>query len=187
MADIYHFTHRDNLASILDAGGIHCDSVMAGAGYANVGKQDIKARRAQRPVPVPPHGVVADYVPFYFAPRSPMLYAIYKRNVPGCSYEQTEVVYLVAEAEEVFRACPSCFTDRNAVLRHAQFYADIAALPDAVDWPLMREKYWKNTSKDLERMERRMAEFLVHRFMPWSQVKRLVVYDQKNLDYIINI
>lgn len=187
MADIYHFTHRENLASILDAGGIQCDAALADAGYANVGNQDIKARRARRDVPVPPHGVVADYVPFYFAPRSPMLYSIYKGNVPGCAYTQSEVVYLVAEAEEVFQTCRCCFSDRNAVLLHAQFYSDIGALPDAVDWPLMEAIYWRDTPDDTQRRERRMAEFLVHRFMPWSLVQRLVVYDSENLDYVVGV
>ena len=43
--------------------------------------------------------MLADYVPFYFAPRSPMLYAIYKCNVQDYTGSQEEIVYLVSTVE----------------------------------------------------------------------------------------
>ena len=48
----------------------------------------------------PPRLRRADYVPFYFGPKSPMLYAIKQGKVEG--YQgQREIVYLVAAAEEI--------------------------------------------------------------------------------------
>lgn len=184
MPDIYHFTHRDNLVSILQAGGLRCDSQMAGQAHAKVGNPDIKGRRARRVVPLAPGGMVADYVPFYFAPRSPMLYAIYMRNVPNCEYDQTEIVYLVTETGALFDSCACCFTDRNAVLSHARFEDNPGMLPGLIDWPLMAAQYWNNTPEDLERRERRMAEFLVHQFVPWALVRQVAVYDDVNLRYV---
>lgn len=181
---VYHFTHRDNLRSILRAGGLHCDARMAGRAYAQVGNPNIKGRRTRRTVPLAPGGMVADYVPFYFAPRSPMLYAIHMGNVPGCHHGQDEVVYLITDAGVLFNSCACCYTDRNAVLNHARFGSDPTKLPEFIDWPLMRARMWKNTADDLERIERRMAEFLVHRFVPWSLVRALAVYDDDNLDYV---
>ena len=43
-----------------------------------VGQPDIKLKRRHRVVPIDPGGVVADYVPFYFAARSPMLGSIHQ-------------------------------------------------------------------------------------------------------------
>lgn len=81
---IFHFTHIDNLASII-ATGLGCDSHACPS--VDVGNHDIKQRRAERKVPVPPGGVVADYVPFYFAPRSPMI----TQSLVGM-WRRTEVV-----------------------------------------------------------------------------------------------
>ena len=85
MTDIFHITHIRNLQNIINDGGLWCDRVVSQRNLAHVSiaHQHIKDRRAQKNVPIPPHGVVADYVPFYFAPRSPMLYSISRGNVEG--------------------------------------------------------------------------------------------------------
>ena len=80
---LYHFTHVSHLATIV-RDGLLCDA-QAHVGdrlRIEVGNREIKTQRRQRPVLCGPGGVVADYVPFYFAPRSPMLYAIKGGNVP---------------------------------------------------------------------------------------------------------
>ena len=49
-------------------------------------------------MPCGPGGTIHDYVAFYFAPRAPMLYAIYKGNVADYTEGQTPLVYLVGDA-----------------------------------------------------------------------------------------
>jgi len=181
---LYHFTHQTNLEAILTAGCLNCDSAMADHSRAVVGNCDIKARRKKCEVTVHPFGVVADYVPFYFAPRSPMLYLIHKGNVPGCKYGQEEVIYLCALAEEVAPECAYCYTDRNAAQSLASFSKDIKDIDQNVDMPLMEERYWHDTAEDLGRKDRRMAEFLVHQFFPWNLVKGIGVYGEANSRYV---
>jgi len=74
-----------------------------GQGLESVGiaYQHIKDRRARKRVPAGPGGTVADYVPFYFAPRSPMLYAITRGLVPGYDGGQSSVVHLVTSTDAV--------------------------------------------------------------------------------------
>lgn len=83
MTPIYHITHGRNLAAIIAAGGLWCDAQIAARGLTPLGiaHQHIKERRKQRIVPCAAGGTLADYVPFYFAPRSPMLYAIHSGYV----------------------------------------------------------------------------------------------------------
>jgi hypothetical protein len=184
MTRVYHFTHQGNLGSILKAGGLKCDADISPQRYSNSGNRDIKARRGYMPVSASPHGVVSDYVPFYFAPRSPMLYSIHAGNVPDCTHPQTEIIYLCADLEDIITDNQCCFTDRNAAKITARFYDDFTELNKIVDWPLMKETYWRNTPDDLERVERRMAEFLVHKFCPWDTIKGIGVFGKSSLSYV---
>ena len=170
---LFHFTHVSNLASIAQ-NGLRCDSEVehSGGPVTEVGNQDIKEWRRQRRVPIPPGGVVADYVPFYFAARSPMLYAIHRGNVPTYDGGQNEIVYLVANIHTLGQhGLQFVFTDRNAALGHVvEFGSDPAELDEFVDWKLMEARMWSNTAQDPDRRDRRMAELLVYRRVPWSAI-----------------
>lgn len=135
------------------------------------GNVGIKANRAKRAVPVPPGGVVADYVPFYFAPRSPMMYSIHMGNVPTYQDGIGRFVYLVTTVERLLSGGRSVvLSDRNAVLDYAEFWALDDGEPEAdfIDWPLMEQRMWNETREYPDRRERRMAECLVHQSVPFE-------------------
>src|ERR1700687_1641277 len=102
---IYHITHVDNLPQILADGGLLSDRTMANRGGPScpVGMSSIKQRRLTLPVTCHDGDFVGDYVPFYFCPRSVMLYLIYMRNHPDLAYRggQDPIVHLEANVEEV--------------------------------------------------------------------------------------
>lgn len=163
---IFHITHVDNLAAILAEGGLWCDREAAERGVAEVGiaHQHIKERRARRHVPISPGGTLDDYVPFYFAPRSPMLYSIHGGYVEGYSNGQRSVVHLVSSAEAVSASgAPFVFADGHAELDLSDFFDDLDDL-NKIDWKIMKAAYWADTNEDGDRKRRRQAEFLVHRF-----------------------
>jgi hypothetical protein len=83
---IYHITNLENLESIVSMGGLSCYNRLKAENidYQNIAYERIQDRRADTIVPCGPGGNLHDYVPFYFAPRSPMLYTIEKRNVQSC-------------------------------------------------------------------------------------------------------
>lgn len=122
-----------------------------------------------------PGGVVADYAPFYFAPRSPMLYRIYKGGVATYSGRQEQLAYLVTRVSRVQQLNLAwAATDRNAALTTAKYTDQAAALASHIDWEVMEALIWKNTPTDGSRRERRMAEFLVHQVLPWTAVVGIV-------------
>jgi hypothetical protein len=86
-------------------------------------------KREHAAVRVPPGGVVADYVPFYFGPKSPMLYAIKQGKVEG--YQgQKEIIYLVTTAEAVAAQNLSfMFTDGHGIISYVNHYNQLADLP----------------------------------------------------------
>jgi hypothetical protein len=82
---IYHITHVDNLASIVAAGCIESDGrrVGQGGGQTFIGMTEIKRRRLfDNEVQCHRGTKVGYYVPFYFCPRSIMLYILHMGNHP---------------------------------------------------------------------------------------------------------
>lgn len=152
---LYHFTNINNLQSII-AHGLICDSSLSSFSYTNSGDSTIKERRLTQPVPF--GGCVGDYVPFYFAPRSPMLYRQFKQG----NIVQENIIYLVTNSELLIsRGYTWCFSDRNAAKNAASFYNTTGELQECIDWDLMGATYWNNTDEFPDRQDRRMAEFLV--------------------------
>ena len=175
---VMHFTHVENLPGILTAGCLQADSLVdrSLALRVEAGDLAVKARRKERRVPVAPFGRVADYVPFYFAPRSPMLLTLARGNVPTYSGGQDPLVYLVAAAEAAAATGQQClFSDGNCASPLTRFFGDLALLGSVVDWELMTARMWANTPDDQDRMRRRMAELLVHQRLPVGCVSLIVV------------
>lgn len=188
---LYHFTHVDNLPTILHAGALLSDSVVTARGLLSneAGDPEIKARRRRQPVTCPPGGFVADYVPFYFAARSPMMYKLYMGGVPSFTGDHRDLVYFVSDVGRMVSAdVPFAISDRNAAKALADFTDDVSVLGDLatdsprsdfVDWPLMKARMWNNTPDDGERMERRMAEFLVGGEVPFDLVACVAAQSDK--------
>ncbi|HYO70732.1 MAG TPA: DUF4433 domain-containing protein [Archangium sp.] len=177
VTDIFHFTHIGNLPTILADGGLWSDSDCASRQktVARSGSTEIKQRRLAMPIEagVGRGGVVGDYVPFYYAPRSPMLYSISRGNVPGVQPDQDSLVYLVARAED-FTPPNFVVTDGNAAAGFTSHYGTHQDIATYVDWAVMRATYWNNTDEDGDRMRRRAAEFLVHQFVSWTAIRSVI-------------
>ena len=181
MTFIYHITHIHNLPLILNSGGLVAKHRLRQQqiNYINIAYEDIQDRRARTPVPCGAGGVLHDYVPFYFAPRSPMLYAIHNGRVTSYSQGQMPIIHLVAEAEAIeAENIAFAFTDGHAVMAYADFYDDLAALEFVIDWDLMESRYWFDTQEDPNRKCRRQAEFLVYQFCPWRLITKIGVIDR---------
>ncbi|MFN7018828.1 MAG: DUF4433 domain-containing protein [Fimbriimonadales bacterium] len=184
---IYHMTHIGNLESIIKASRLYSDAAASAYNPRSIAYLDLKKKRKEKTVPVPPNGVVADYVPFYFAPRSPMLYAIHKGCVRS-GLSQTEIVYLVTSVETIARAGKLfVFTDRHPISSFPRFSNDLNLLNQFVDWNVMRSEYWHDTPQYPNRQSRRQAEFLVHQAVEWSLIEQIGVYDQGRLQQVQQI
>jgi hypothetical protein len=185
---LFHFTHIDNLPSLLQAGALLSDTTVTAHGLLSneAGDPEIKQRRRERPVTCPPGGVVGDYVPFYFAARSPMMYKLWQGGVPTFTGDHRDLVYLVSRVELIVDSgLEFVISDRNAAKALADFTDDVTLLGDLtgttpqsefIDWPLMRARMWNNTAADGERMERRMAEFLVLDAVPFELLEVAAVH-----------
>jgi hypothetical protein len=175
---VTHFTHVTHLSTVVEQ-GLLSDAAAHDAGVLaiEVGDLGIKDRRRGREVPVPPGGTVADYVPFYFAPRSPMMFSISKGNVPSYQGSTARLIYLVTSLERLHGTGHDVvLSDRNAVYAYADFRVFDPADPiddDFIDWGLMGQRDWYNTDAEPQRKERRMAEALVHERVAWEVITQI--------------
>lgn len=167
---LYHLTHLQNLPNILQHQQLKCQNLLTSAGvqHVNIAHQEIKTRRAGLAVPIAPGGVLNDYVPFYFAPRSPMLYAIHCNNVNGYNEGQNPLIYLFATVETISKTHKLfVFTDGHPTISYSNFYNDPADLIH-IDWNIMKARYWHDTDQEPDRKRRRQAEFLVYQTVSWA-------------------
>ena len=177
MTNIYHITHIDNLQGMINEGGLQCDRVSSERGLCarSIAYQHIKERRAMRPVMVSMRGTLWDYVPFYFCPRSPMLYVNYRGNVPGYPDGQTPIVHIVSTAEDIRNfGIPFFFTGGHAEMVFSIQYDNLEQLGE-LDWEVINSKYWFDSIRDDDRKRRKQSEFLVFEFFPWDLISEIGV------------
>lgn len=170
---IYHFTHLRNLPGIIEE-GLWSDAACRREGLTQVeiGSAGIRERRLNLSVgDVGPGGCVGDYVPWYFGPRSPMMFTLSRNNY---EYQQgfDEVVYLVSSVRRIVSLGRAWIaSDRNAALTLAEFTDDEASLGSHISWDVIAARYWTDFP---DGADLRAAEFLVHEYVPWEAVRAIV-------------
>jgi hypothetical protein len=165
---IFRITHIANVPWILDH-GLHCrNSPERDLNHVDIGNPELIERRHRRPVPIPPGGVLSDYIPFYFTPHSPMLYNIKTGHSGIRQRPMSEIVILVSSLPALAaKNITFVFTDRHAYLQTAtqNFFSDLARL-DRIAWALLQNRDFKRDAYDPSKFERYQAEALVHRHLP---------------------
>ncbi|MGH8536065.1 MAG: type II toxin-antitoxin system toxin DNA ADP-ribosyl transferase DarT [Gammaproteobacteria bacterium] len=173
--DIYHITHVDNLVTREERLWSDAQRIARRLANTNVGYSHIKARRMRRPVTVAASGVLEDYVPFNFCPRSVMSYVV-SQGHENYREGQQPIIHLASSIQTISATGrPWLFTDRHADLGYANQF-DTRDNLDKVDWSVMPLRQWGG---DQEVKEKRQAEFLVHDWCPWSVIEIIGVIDQR--------
>jgi hypothetical protein len=183
---IYHITHVNNLSAIIADGGLLSDAVMIARGGSNVniGMNHIKKRRLTLPVSCHQGLNVGDCVPFYFCPRSIMLFKLHRPDGPEITYRdgQVPIVHLEADLGTVVAWANGhqhrwAFSLSNAGAFYTQFRNNLNDLHH-VDWDAVASDNFSAGSKTPsgnQVKEFKQAEFLLHNDFPWSLVQRIGV------------
>ena len=170
-------------------GHLWCDAIMVrndtDAGTV-IGLNGIKRRRLEElTLTSHPNLHVGDCVPFYFCPRSVMLYVIYKQNNPELVYQdgQTPIVHLEADLYETVAWAVAqkqrwAFTSSNAGSFHFDDYSDLALL-DKLDWDAIGANNWAM------RQHGKQAEFLVEHSFSWQLISRIGVHSGGVRDQVL--
>ncbi len=176
----YRITHINNLSLLLQNGIVNKHHSNANKNYIEIGNPEIIDVRSTTPVRIYNYGMIGDYVPFYFTPKSIMLYNIItgywhplvpKRN-------RSEILVIRCLIAELAMLPQWFFTDGQANKNFTKHFNDLALL-DVVDWKSIRESNFKNDVDDPDRARKYQAEFLVHGQVPLTSVESLNVYNNQ--------
>jgi len=178
---LYHIVHVDRLPSILQYNKLLCDAeiVKIPSSGTTIGLSNIKQRRlTELPLSSYPDLYVGSCVPFYFCPRSIMLYLIHKRN-KELDYHggQESIIHLVADLYETINWANTnnqrwAFTTSNAGSFYFSDYNDLKNLKK-INWEAVKTTSW-TACKD-----EKQAEFLLEYYFPWSLVREIGVISSR--------
>ena len=183
---IYHIVHVDHLPSIIADGFLWCDAKMQREPQQGptIGMSTIKKHRLSNRLNSRPDLCVGDCVPFYFCPRSVMLYVIHKKNHLELSYHdgQEPIIHLEADMQKVedwagHNSCRWAFTLSNAGSSDFKDRCKLDQLNE-IDWEAVQARNWQNCKKG------KQAEFLVERSFPWSLVQRIGVCSEQIQNHV---
>lgn len=166
---IYHITDVENLSGILRDGGLRSDSAMEDRPHTVIGYEHIKHRRMKETrIPCCANRFVGEFVPFYYCPRSPMLFVINKGSTGRPAGCQRSIVHLVSTiGAALVEANQWAISDGNAGAAYPSFYDSIPEGFAAIDWNAVRAADWRGMTNQ------KSAEFLVADFFPWRAITHI--------------
>lgn len=143
-----------------------------------IGMSHIKQRRMTNSVSSHQGLTVGQCVPFYFCPRSIMLYIISQQSHEDITYKggQQPIIHLQADLNVVISWAQQnnkrwAFTDSNAGSYYFNDYCSVSDL-NKIDWNAVNAHFWSQCK------EQKQAEFLLEDQFPWSLVEEIGVYSQ---------
>jgi hypothetical protein len=177
---IYHILHHDRLPSVIRDGYLFSDAIMnrRSACGTTIGMSAIKQRRLLELSLVSHPGLlVGECVPFYYCPRSVMLFLLHKSNNTELAYRggQDLIVHLELDLRVVI-TWANAFTKRWAITKGnaGSYYFEDFSSPDRLselDWTAIQARQWSQASVK----ESKQSEFLVEDQVPWPLVSRIGV------------
>jgi len=178
---IYHIVHISKLCSIIKDGHLYSDIELDKRTPIGItiGMNNIKKRRREElTLSSYPDLYVGECVPFYFCPRSVMLYLLYKGNHVDIEYRdgQEPIIHLVADLSKTVEWANAnqlrwALTDSNAGARYFEDYTDLCDI-EKLDWDSINATQW--SSRDIK--EKKQAEFLIENRFPWSLIEEIGVF-----------
>ena len=190
--------HVNNISHVLTNGITHKNSPNRNPNFVPIGEGSIIDKRTNHLAIIDNGGqlgfgyietiTLGDLIPFYFGPRSPMLYKIEKGGDGVNKVHPKDIVYIVTNVEQIVNSgIKYYFTDGHAIPAYTKFYNsdrvnDISTL---VDIEAAWAKYWKSDT-DLDLKRRKEAEFLVQNDIPPQYILGYVCYNEETKEKLVS-
>lgn len=183
---VFRLTHIDNIKYIMSKGLVRASSPLRDENYVSIGDVQVIQVRKDRKF----QGYqLSDFMPFYFGPRSPMLYVIQHGYNGVRKVKPEDIVYCVVRIEDIKKNDIDCiFTDGHALSSLTNYYykSSLANLNNIVNYDDVYSTFW-NIEDDPDLKRRKEAELLINEDLPAQYIRGIVVYNDKAKEYLINL
>jgi hypothetical protein len=184
---LYRITHIANLEHDLLHGLHIAKSSNGNPHYLQIGDSSLITYRKEIAAPDPPGGTLSDFIPFYFGPRSPMLFQIASGWEDIRKYPQEEIIYYISSLNLIKSAgLEYFFTDGHARSRTSTAYTNDADL-EKLDWDVIYSSIWKSDESDLRRKEKKQSEFFVKKYVPFDCIQHIGVYNKNAEQKVLSL
>jgi hypothetical protein len=184
----YRITHINNLSLLLQNGIVNKHHLNADNNFIEIGNPEIIDVRSTTPVKINNYGMIGDYIPFYFTPKSIMLYNIItgywhpkvlKRN-------RSEIIVIRCLITDLSTLPQWFFTDGQGNDMASSHNNSLTKL-GIIDWQSIQNSNFTKNDGDYDRPRRYQAEFLVHQQVPLASIESLNVYNLETANIVSNI
>ena len=173
VTEAFYLAPLDNLDSILTNGVLPQTEVnRRGLVHSDISEPTVQVRRDQRDLRsgrISSRGL-HDFVPLYFARKTPMSFVRQDRNSDLC-------ILVIDIAKACHTADELHFSDGNAASHDSEIYSDPAELEEHLPLQVIRAPYWTNFA---DGRRRRCAELLVHPSVPIRAIRIIEIAGGRN-------
>ena len=173
-------TSVSNLRNIISQGGLLCKNEIAknNVRYEDIANPKCTGQEVSDNSSISTRGKFTQLCAYFWG-RTPMLLVNRDR--------QDDIMFVVTYTERVAQAgLPFAFTDRHAVVNYAQFFNKLDELIN-LDWRTIKLQYWADAPEDPARKEKKQAEFLIYKKLPWEQIHGIAVNNERVHSHIESI
>lgn len=173
----FRIAHIDNISYINETGFVLASSEQASTSYTPIGDPNVIDKRRTNI-----HGIdLTQYIPFYFGPRSIMLYVIQHGYNGVKKQEPHNIVYCVIRISDLIANNVDClFTDGHALSAITTFYThkQLNNINNIISYKDVYAQYW-NDEQDIDLKRRKEAELLIKKELDKKHICGYVVYNEK--------
>ena len=181
----YRIYHIENLKKILRVGLCCKTHPLSTTDFVRIGNPQIIEARSATKVRINDYGNIGDYIPFYFTPRSIMLYNIvtgyWAPLVPKIL--KKDIIIIRCEITKLSNVNRFFFTNGQANDALTKHYNDLSKI-NKIDWENIQNGNFSKSDGDFDRPRRYQAEFLVYYHVPVNAIESIIVYNDGTAKFV---
>jgi hypothetical protein len=174
----FRITHISNIPHIVNYGLVRRNSPYKDNNFVSIGDQTVVRLRSEKKIF---DECISEYIPFYFGPRSPMLYVI-QHGYNEVKQEKAEnIVYCVIKIDDVINSSLDCvFSNGHALSALTQFYhkEQLTNINKIIRYEDVYSSYW-SSDVDWDLKRRKEAELLIKNDIPVNFICGYVVFNDE--------